>query len=286
MKFSSKGQTETLIVSYPCLSCTTDTIHNSTMKFRDFTIRAVLNVISGHTISSVSHVGYAIRFYSALSEKSIILSSSFFEFSSYLYVFLMFWKQRVLQLFPLRKRISPQGSIYISLFCSLILLKLFYLLGALLMDELHQAVAPFLHASGGINEGGFSQPPIPTPPPENSGLGLLPGAQREEDRPDPNHYASGSSQEAHQGGVAKKKLYIVLKKLFTKYCASQAVAEKYPYLKEEDFDYFARNFAISQLDIDDNKSDVEIANLSKYINNLNRMKPLLDNFFESYFNGD
>ena len=30
-------------------------------------------------------------------------------------------------------------------------------------------------------EGGFSQPPTPTPPPENSGLGLIPGAQSEGD---------------------------------------------------------------------------------------------------------
>lgn len=45
----------------------------------------------------------------------------------------------------------------------------------------------------------FSVAPTPTPPPENSGLGLILGAQTEGDHPDSNHYASGSSQEAHQG---------------------------------------------------------------------------------------
>ena len=262
-------------------------VPESTIVFRCSSVRKVL---FGHVLSTVSHsgFGYASRFYSTASDENDMILSRFwnnFEFSTFLYVFLMFWKQRVLQLFPLRKRISPKGSIYIYLFCSLILLKIVYSLGYLLMDELHQAVAPFLHTSGGINEGGFSQPPTPTPPPENSGLGLLPGAQSEEDRPDPNHYASGSSQ-AHKKEVAKKKLYTVLKKLFKKYCASPGVADKYPYLKEEDFDYFAQNFAISQLDIDDGKSDVEIANLSEYINNFTRMKLLLESFFEEYFNGD
>ena len=109
-------------------------------------------------------------------------------------------------------------------------------------------------------------------------MGLLPGAQSEEDRPDPNHYASGSSQEAHQGEAGKKKLLSVLERHVQRHCASQAVAEKYPYLKDlkqEDFDYFAQ---ISQLDIE-TKTEIE---LGKHIKNYNKVKLLLDPFFESY----
>ena len=48
-----------------------------------------------------------------------------------------------------------------------ILLKIF--IGILFMDELKQAVAQFSPPT----EGGFSQPPAPTPPPESSGDGVL-----------------------------------------------------------------------------------------------------------------
>lgn len=259
--------------------------HSREFQFSDFTMRAVRHVLTGHTISSVFYVGYSRRSFSTVSSEKDIIGRLLknLEFSSSVYLLLLIWKQRVLRLFPFLKGIEAKVSIYISFFCSLILLKVFYLLGSLLMDELHQAVAPFLHASGGINEGGFSQPPIPTPPPENSSLGLIPGAQSEGDHPNSNHDASGSSQEAHQGGVAKKKLYTVLKRHLKKYCTSPGVAEKYPYLKEEDFEYFAQHIALTELDIDENKDDVEIANLSKYINNYKIVKLLLEQFFESYY---
>lgn len=104
--------------------------------------------------SNKSH-GYAIRSFSTVSEKEILLSRFWNNFdsifSSYMYIFLIFLKQRVLQLFPLRKRISPKVSIYIYFFCYLILFKIFYSLGYLFMDELHQAVTPFLHPSGGMS---------------------------------------------------------------------------------------------------------------------------------------
>lgn len=265
-----------------------------TMKNRSTLLSACATIyvrifIVGTTISSFSYVGYDRRPFSKVSsEKEMILSRFWksFSFSSYLYVFLHLWKQRVLRLFPFLKRISPQVSIYISLFSYLICLKIFYSLGSLLMDELQRAVAPFLHTSGGMNEGGFSQPPTPTPPPENSGLGLIPGAESEEDRPDPNHYAS---QEAHQGDASKKKLFTVLKKHLRKYCASQAVAEKYPYLKdlkEEDFNYFAHHIAITELDIDESKPNIEIADLANYIKNYNTIKTVFDFFFENYYKND
>ncbi|KAK7236602.1 hypothetical protein RIF29_45475 [Crotalaria pallida] len=88
----------------------------------------------------------------------------------------------------------------------LVLSKVALELGYVLMDDLTRAVAPFYYPpSGGINEGWFSQPPTPTPPPENSGVGLIPGAQSEGESPDPNHYASGSSQ------AGKKKIRILFK---------------------------------------------------------------------------
>ena len=121
------------------------------------------------------------------------------------------------------------------------------------MDELQRAVAQFYPTSGGINEGGFSQPPNPTPPTDDSGLGLIPGAQSEGDRPDSNNYASASSQEAHQGEMAKKKLLHVLERHLRKHCASRVIIQKYPYvlnLKDEDFHYFAEHIAISELDVD------------------------------------
>lgn len=79
----------------------------------------------------------------------------------------------------------------------------------------------------------------------------------------------------------KKKLFAVLKRHLRRYCASQAVAQKFPYLKEEDSNYFTHHIAISELDIED-KPDIEIADLANYIPNFNRVKTLFDFFFEEY----
>lgn len=105
--------------------------------------------------------------------------------------------------FKLVKNVPKRVKIHLFIFGRmlglLVLSKTFFSIGYLLMDELQRAVAQFYYpTSGGINEGGFSQPPTPTPPPENSGLGLIPGAKSEEDRTNSNHYPAGSSQEAHQ----------------------------------------------------------------------------------------
>lgn len=205
-----------------------------------------------------------------------------------MYIFLAFYLSGHLSIFsfvnslPLVRKLSFQIRIFlyalVKLLFFLLILKIFYSLGYLFMDELQRAVAQFYPStSGGIHEGGFSQPP--TTPPENSGLGLIPGAQSEEDRPDSNHYASGSSQEA------KEKLLAILKRHLRKHCASQAVAQKYPYLKDlkqDDFNYFAQHIAISELEIE-SKTDREIAELADYILNYNRVKTLLDLFFETDF---
>ncbi|KAI5639866.1 hypothetical protein M9H77_00496 [Catharanthus roseus] len=45
----------------------------------------------------------------------------------------------------------------------------------------------------------------PTPPPGNSGLELIPGTQSPVSHQNANHYPSGSSQEAHQGGGGSKE---------------------------------------------------------------------------------
>lgn len=131
----------------------------------------------------------------------------------------------------------------------------------------------------------FSVAPTPTPPPENSGFGLIPGAQTEGDHPDSNHYPSESSQEAHQGGAGQKKLFAILKRHLRRYCASQAVAQKFPYFQgweqEELEEYFSRHISISELEIE-SQSDIEMADLANYIQNYNRVKTLFDFFFESY----
>lgn len=132
----------------------------------------------------------------------------------------------------------------------------------------------------------FSQPPTPTPPPENSGEGLIPGAQTEV--PNSNNSSYGSSQEAHQGRVGQTRLFTVLKKHLRKYSASPATAQQFPYLKdlqENDFYYFSKHIAISQLDIEE-KRDVEILELAKYISSYKRVKTLFDLFFEEYFKGN
>lgn len=54
---------------------------------------------------------------------------------------------------------------------------------------------------------------------------------------------------------------------------------------QEDFEYFSQHIAISELDID-RQTDIEMANLADYIKNYNRVKPLLDHFFEEYYKED
>ncbi|KAJ8746887.1 hypothetical protein K2173_010159 (mitochondrion) [Erythroxylum novogranatense] len=139
----------------------------------------------------------------------------------------------------------------------------------------------------------------PPEPPENSGLGLIPGAQSEGDgdRPDSNHYPSGSSQEAHQEGhpgsshphldphQGKRKLVSELTRHIKKHCASQVISEKYPFALEEDPQYFAENLAISILDID-TKTDSEIMDLAKFLKNYQKAKSLIDLFFEQYYRED
>lgn len=194
----------------------------------------------------------------------------------------------VLNSLPLVRKVPKRVRILVfrigKVIGGLVLSKVALELGYVLMDDLTRAVAQFYYPpSGGINEGWFSQPPTPTPPPENSGVGLIPGAQSEGESPDPNHYASGSSQ------AGKNQLFSVLERHLRRYCASQAVAHKFPYLKDrkqEDFDYFAQHFSITELDIE-SKTEVEIAELSTYIKkNYNRVKTLFSFFFESYFKKD
>lgn len=59
-------------------------------------------------------------------------------------IFQLFWKQRLRKEF-----LSPPLSIYVSICLYLILFKVLWCVGYLLMDELRQAVAPFLGAPGG-----------------------------------------------------------------------------------------------------------------------------------------
>lgn len=132
----------------------------------------------------------------------------------------------------------------------------------------------------GSSEGSVNQP-VPNSPEPPAPL----NPEVAQPHPNSNHYPSGSSQEAHQGGVGKRKLFAVLHKHLRKYCASPDVARKFPYLKEEDLEYFTQHIAISELDIE-GKPDIEIAALAHYIQNYKRVKTLYDLFFEAYFKED
>jgi hypothetical protein len=170
------------------------------------------------------------------------------------------------------------------------------------MDDLSRAVAQFYPTWGG---GGFSQPPTPTPPPENFGLGLIPGAQSEVDRPDSFHYPSASSQEAqregqpgsshlapHQGEVGKEKLLSVLERHVQKHFLCQKTQKKYPCLLEwgkdltpEDLRYYAEHIAMSELDIE-GKEDFELADLADHLKEYRRSKSILDQFLDEFLKTD
>ena len=114
------------------------------------------------------------------------------------------------------------------------------------------------------------------------------------------HDASGSSQEAHpegqpgsshlapQGVEGQKRLLSVLERHLRRHCASPARIHKYPYVvdwKQEDFHYFAQHIAISELD-SDTKTDIEMGNLADYLQNSTKLKTILDQFLEKYYQND
>jgi len=142
------------------------------------------------------------------------------------FLYLYICKEKiVLNSLPLVRKVPKRVRILVfrigKVIGGLVLSKVALELGYVLMDDLTRAVAQFYSPPSG--EGWFSQPPTPTPPPENSGVGLIPGAQSEGESPDPNHNASEAG---------KKKLFSVLERHLRRYCASQAVAHKFPSLKD------------------------------------------------------
>lgn len=87
--------------------------------------------------------------------------------------------------------------------------------------------------------------------------------------------------------MGERKLYAVVKQHLRKYCASQAVAHRFPTLKDlspGELDFFTKRFCRSDFDVEFN-SDAEMADLAKFIGNYNRVKTLLDLSFELYFRG-
>ena len=155
------------------------------------------------------------------------------------------------------------------------------------MWELFEAVAPFLNdavtEAAGQEAGADVLPqaggePAPSTLPA-SGASASSQEAHQEGQPESSHLAP------HQGEVGKKKLLSVLERHLRRHCASQAITQKFPYvldLKQKDFEYFSQHIAISELDIE-YQTDIEMANLADYIKNYNRVKPLLDHFFESYY---
>lgn len=86
--------------------------------------------------------------------------------NSFLYLYICI----VLNSLPLVRKVSKRVRILVfrigKVIGGLVLSKVALELGYVLMDDLTRAVAQFDYPpSGGINEGWFSQPPTPTPPP-------------------------------------------------------------------------------------------------------------------------
>ncbi|CAK7324599.1 unnamed protein product [Dovyalis caffra] len=135
---------------------------------------------------------------------------------------------------------------------------------------------------------GVNPPPVPTPPTDNYGVGLI-------------HDAAGSSQQAHDEGqpgsshlaphqreVGQNKLVSILEQHLRTHCSQQAITEKDPQVKnwtQEDFHYLAQHMAISEFD-SDTKTNNEMGDLAKHIRPYKRVKTLLDQYLDKRFSDD
>lgn len=168
----------------------------------------------------------------------------------------------------------------VQLLLRLLLAKAALQAGILCMDELRQAVVPFL----GSSSGGFGgQPPLPSPS-ESPFLHLPPYSDGEENRP------GGSQGFIHQQASTppgQEKLESVLMAHIEGHAKKDKVLEQYPQLPslQLNYRYLAKNFAICQLDAD-TKSDAELADLATCIRNYKKIRVLLDQFFEDSFGGE
>ncbi|WMV50350.1 hypothetical protein MTR67_043735 [Solanum verrucosum] len=97
--------------------------------------------------------------------------------------------------------------------------------GYLFADDLTGVVNQF--HSPPSSEGWFSQPPTLTPPPDNSGLELIPSARIEGDGPAP-----GSK------GEKLKKLHAIVEGHLRRYCASEDGLKRFPCLKDKNKEDF------------------------------------------------
>ncbi|KAM7460729.1 hypothetical protein LguiB_035937 [Lonicera macranthoides] len=191
---------------------------------------------------------------------------------------------------PLVRRVSFQNQILLfglfHLFFSLFIYKSILWLGLLLMDELSHALTPLYPSSGGVGSSG--QPPLPSPSDPFSAH--IPVSQDPEENP-----PGGSNPRVHHQqdqtsappDVGQKKRESVLEKHLKRHCQLGEVRTKYPQLNstDTDYQYLAKNMAISQLDTD-TKTDSEIADLAAVITNYHQIKSLLDDFLASSFKAD
>lgn len=195
----------------------------------------------------------------------------------------------VVRLFSMKNRIR---LFYIVRFLFLILVIKALFSYLLMENELLKAVLPFLPStSGSMLTGGSSLPPGAGPS-ENAFLTL--DAQSEEDRPDANHYPSGSSQEAHQEGrpgsshlapqqreVYTRKLLSVLENHLKRYLKKKDKIEKFPLLNdypEDNLRNLAQDIAHKTLSID----VLEDFEIKDYAENVRLFKPT-SSVFDAHF---
>lgn len=184
----------------------------------------------------------------------------------------------VLQL-PIIKQLPVKVQMVVSAVVQLLCLFLIYHLYRssflLLMDELTQALTQFYPTSGGLSmNGGFNPPPVP----ENSCI-LAAASHEAEGQPGSSHLAPYQDQ-------GEKKLLSVIERHLQKHCVSPEIQTQFPDVvdwKQEDFQYFAKKLAISELDID-RKSDFQMEDLANYLKeNPRKWKLLLSQALEKHF---
>lgn len=207
--------------------------------------------------------------------------------------FFFFWFSSlpVVRLFSMKNRIR---LFYIVRFLFLILVIKALFSYLFMENELLKVVAPFLpFTSDSMLTGGSSLPPGAGPS-ENEFIILDAQRQSEGDRPDANHYPSGSSQEAHQEGrpgsphldpqlreVYTRELLSVLERHLKRYLKKKDKIEKFPLLRdypEEDLLNLAQDIALKTLSID----VLEDLEIKDYADNL-RLFKTTSSLFDAHF---
>ncbi|YP_008992381.1 hypothetical protein Salmi_Mp115 (mitochondrion) [Salvia miltiorrhiza] len=224
---------------------------------------------------------------SVRNENSIIffLMKFYFSFTNAYFFLLLGGSYSIFTSLPLVRDMPKESQIILYILTRFLFLFVIYKqlvdLGYAFMNELQQAVAPFLQPSGGIG-GSSGQPPLPSDP-------FIPLVAPAPDDPEENPPGQPLfHQQQNDPAVGQQKLESVLVKHLKRHCRLVDVRKKYPQLNSTEVDslYFAKNLAISQLDTD-TKTDSEMEALADYLTkNAKKRKTLLDDFLAEYSKED